>query len=350
MITKKFGKASIKRFGKASIKFENPITIKESATIGGKKEGDGPLKDYFDRIEPDPFFNTDTWEKAESRMVEDTINLLLKKTDLKHSEIDYIVAGDLLNQSSGSSFGIKDFDIPVFGIYGACSNIGEGFSIAAAFIDGGFADKIIVNASSHFCSAEKQFRSPLELGNQRTPTSSWTVTGDGAFLLTKTDTPPYITKVTTGKIIDMGIKDQSHMGAAMAPAACDTILNHFKDFKIDASYYDLILTGDLGKYGGDILIKLLKDEGYNIERNYKDCGKEIFYNDQDVHAGGSGCGCAAATFGSYFFKNLSDKKINKILFVPTGALLSATSVLQNLSIPSIAHAVAIENQQTCSET
>ncbi|MDR2939581.1 MAG: stage V sporulation protein AD [Clostridiales bacterium] len=333
-----------KKIGRSTVKFGSPVCISNAASIVGPKEGEGPLSEYFDKILGDELVGQGSWEQAESKIVNDTVNLLLQKSGLSTKDIDYVFAGDLLNQTAGSTFGFRGIDINYFGIYGACSSFGEGLGLGAMVIDGGFANRVIVSASSHFGSAEKQFRLPMEAGSQRPPTSSWTVTGDGCALLDKGGHGPFITSVTTGRIIDMGIKDQNNMGAAMAPAASDTIYTHLKDLGVTADYYDLIITGDLGYIGIELLIKLLGEKGIGINKKISDCGIKIFDRDkQDTHNGGSGCACSAVTFSGYLFELLKGKSLNKILLVPTGALLSPTSVLQNETIPSIAHAVAIEN-------
>lgn len=333
-----------KHLGEQSIKIENAVSIISTSSVVGPKEGEGPLARFFDVILDDALAGCDSWEKAESEFVKQGLELAVKKANLTNNDIDYIIAGDLLNQNTGSTFGVLKLARPMFGIFGACSTIGEAMSLGAIFIDGGFADKILIGSSSHFCAAEKQFRFPLELGTQRPPSSTWTVTGDGAQVLSSGGDGPYITGITTGKIIDMGITDQNNMGAIMAPAAADVIAAHLKDFNRQPDYYDYIVTGDLGFVGKDLLISLLKDEGYDISKNHTDCGIKIFDpKTQDTHSGGSGCACASVTFAGYFYSKLKKQEINKILFIPTGALLSPTSYMQGETIPAIAHAVVIEN-------
>ena len=330
----------MERIGKQTIKFNTPPTI----SIVGPKEGQGPLAKYFDQCLEDEFWGEKTWEKAESKIIRENVNTLIFKSGIPADKIDYCFAGDLLNQCISTNFGLRDLNIPFFGIFGACSTFVEGLCIGSVFIEGGGATNVLCATSSHFCSAEKQFRFPLELGNQRTPTAQWTVTGSGAALLTKNGTGPYITHITPGRIVDMGIKDANNMGAAMAPAALDTLIAHFQDTGRKPSYYDLIITGDLGYIGKDILTDLAKTKGYNIKSNYNDCGVLIFNKDeQDTHSGGSGCACIATTFSGYLFKELKNRKINKILLMATGALMNATSSQQGESIPGIAHAIAIEN-------
>ena len=334
----------MERIGKQTIKFNTPPTILETSSIVGPKEGQGPLAKYFDQCLEDEFWGEKTWEKAESKIIRENVNTLIFKSGIPADKIDYCFAGDLLNQCISTNFGLRDLNIPFFGIFGACSTFVEGLCIGSVFIEGGGATNVLCATSSHFCSAEKQFRFPLELGNQRTPTAQWTVTGSGAALLTKNGTGPYITHITPGRIVDMGIKDANNMGAAMAPAALDTLIAHFQDTVRKPSYYDLIITGDLGYIGKDILTDLAKTKGYNIKSNYNDCGVLIFNKDeQDTHSGGSGCACIATTFSGYLFKELKNRKINKILLMATGALMNATSSQQGESIPGIAHAIAIEN-------
>ncbi len=334
-----------KHVGSQSIKFHNPPSIISAAAVVGKKEGEGPLGKYFDRASDDMLFGKDSWELAESAMVLETIKLAIKKANLKETDINYVLAGDLLNQSTGSTFGVKDLNVPFFGLFGACSTMGEAMSLGAILIDGGFADYVVASASSHFCAAEIVFRYPLGLGTQRTLTSSHTVTGDGAVVMCANGSvAPYVTAITTGKIVDMGLTDANNMGAAMAPAAVDTLVAHFKDFNRTPDYYDLILTGDLGHVGHELVVRLMKDEGYNMTKNYTDCGIEIYdQKKQDTHAGGSGCGCSAVTFAGYLYQMMQQGTYNKILFMPTGALMNQTTALQGQTIPAIVHGVVIEN-------
>ncbi len=335
-----------KHCGRQSIRFDNPIAIITSASTVGPKEGEGPLAEYFDTILPDSLCGEDSWEKAESKIVKDTFEVAIAKSKIPIENIDYVISGDLLNQNSGSTFAIRNFAIPFWGIFGACSTFGEGMSLGAIMIDGGFANNILVGASSHFCASEKQFRFPLELGTQRTPTSTWTVTGQGSVILSNDirENCPRITAITTGKVIDMGITDVNNMGAAMAPAAFDTIYNHFTDLAIGPEYYDLIITGDLGYVGHDLVLQMFGEKNIDLEKNYSDCGMLIFdKNSQGTNSGGSGCACSAVTFAGYLYKKLQQHQLNKILFVPTGALMSQISAQQGETIPGIAYAVAIEN-------
>lgn len=331
-----------KRIGKQTVRFDKKVYIKGSAAICGTKENEGPIGSDFDIIMPDAEWNEETWEKTESKMQREAVKLAVQKAGLNLSDIKYIFAGDLLNQCIGAGFGLRELDIPFFGVYGACSTMIESLSLSAAMIDGGFADNTVAVTSSHFCTAERQYRTPLAYGGQRTPTAQWTVTGAGALVLSSNGTGPYITEITTGKICDMGVKDANNMGGAMAPAAYDTLLAHFKDSSKKPSDYDLILTGDLGKVGREILIELIAKDGYDISKNYNDCGCMIYdLQEQDVHAGGSGCGCIASVLCGHILKRMNNGELKNVLAIGTGALLSPTSSLQGESVPGIAHAAAI---------
>ena len=335
--------------GKQTIKFNHPPVIISRASTVGEMEGQGPLASYFDQIETDPTFGQDSWEKGESEMVRRTVELAISKSGIEKEKIRYIFGGDLLGQLIGTTFGLKDFDIPVFGLYGACSTCGESLSLAAMTVSAGYADYAIAATSSHFGGAEKQFRFPLEYGNQRPLSATWTVTGSGAFVVARTSNEqpmssyPRISAVTTGKIVDYGVRDSMNMGACMAPAAADVIYQALEDLGLKPSQLDKIITGDLGKVGSEILIKLLRDNGYDIEKQHMDCGVEIFDNsEQDTHSGGSGCGCSAVTLAGYILHKLDEHEWKKILFVPTGALLSTVSYNEGETIPGIAHALLIE--------
>ena len=333
----------MKKIGTQTFKLDNPVTIFETASIVGKKEADGPLAKYFDVCLQDEFFGEKTWEKAESKMIKFAIETVIRKSNIAVSDIDYLLAGDLLNQCISSSFGIRDFEIPFLGIFGACSTFVEGMMIGSMLLDGGAGNYALAATSSHFCSAEKQFRFPLELGNQRPPTSQWTVTGSSAAVLSKSGTGPFITHVTPGKIVDRGITDANNMGSAMAPAAVSTILTHLKDTGRKPTYYDAIITGDLGHIGKGIVLDLCKAEGFQLSSIYNDCGVLMFDKEkQDTHSGGSGCACCGTVFSGYFFNQLKEKKIKKMLLVATGALMNSTSTQQGESIPGIAHAFSIE--------
>ncbi len=333
------------KIGNQTYVLKNTPTIFDCASIVGPKEGNGPMKEFFDRSIEDVFFGEESFEKAESKFISETISLLLTKNNLSTKDLDIILGGDLLNQCIASNYALRKLEVPFLGLYGACSTYVEGLLINSLLINAGYAKKILNISSSHYCSAERQFRMPLEQGGQKVPTSQWTVTGSGAALLTEKQFPPYVTHVTIGKVIDYGITDVANMGAAMAPAAVDTILNHLYDTGRDASYYDAIITGDLGIHGSEILIDLCKKNDIDISAIHNDCGKLMFRKDDtDVKSGGSGCACCATIFSSYFYKLLKEKKINKLLLVATGALMSPISTMQGESIPSIAHAISIENE------
>ncbi len=333
----------MQKLGTQTIKFDKSPTILETASIVGPKEAKGPLAKYFDTLLEDEFWGEKTWEKAESKIIKETVNLLMTKSGVSARDIDYCFAGDLLNQCISSSFGLRDFNVPYFGIFGACSTFVEGMILSSILVEGGVATNVLFAASSHFCSAEKQFRFPLELGNQRPPTAQWTVTGAGAGIITSSSSGPFITHATPGKIVDNGIKDANNMGAAMAPAVVDTLLAHFKDTERNPSYYDAIITGDLGYIGKEILTEMMQTYGYNLKPNYNDCGVLIFDKEnQDTHSGGSGCACCASVFSAYLFHELKNKNYRKILLIATGALMNSTSSQQGESIPGIAHAISIE--------
>ena len=332
----------MKKIGKQTILFDNPPTILECASIVGPKEAEGPLCKYFDQTLEDEFWGEKSWEKAESKIIKETVNLVISKSGISNQEIDICFAGDLLNQCISSNFGLRDANIPFFGVFGACSTFVESMSLSAICAES-FANYSLCATSSHFCSAEKQFRFPLELGNQRPQSAQWTVTGSGSAIISKSGQGPYITAITPGKIVDMGIKDANNMGAAMAPAFADTLVTHFLDTGRTPNYYDAIISGDLGYVGKDIVIDIMASQGYNIKSNYNDCGILIFdKNKQDTHSGGSGCGCAATIFSGYLYKQLQDRKIKRLLLIATGALMNSTSSQQGESIPGIAHAISIE--------
>jgi stage V sporulation protein AD len=332
-----------KKMGKQTVALAKPPSIAATASIVGPKEGKGPLAGYFDLVLDDELWGERSWEMAESKLMREALAKTAVKGSIAVSGLDYILAGDLLNQCIAANFGLRESGVPVIGVYGACSTMGEAMGLGSMLIDGGFAANIVCLTSSHFCSAEKQFRYPLELGSQRPPTAQWTVTGAGGVLLSSEGSGPFVKKVTTGKIVDMGIKDQNNMGAAMAPAAADTIFAHFEDTGLPQDYYDMVVTGDLGQIGIQIVDDFLSSNGIRIGSRLHDCGVMIFDKEQDAHAGGSGCACSATVFAGFLYDRLKKGKLNKILFVPTGALLSPTSVQQGESIPCVAHAVAVEN-------
>ena len=401
------------QIGSRSLVFSEAPIIMESASVVGTREGEGPFGDKFDMIGADDKFGQDNWEQAESNLQKDALQLALGKAGVKAGQLRYLFAGDLLGQNIASSFGLKDFQVPLFGLYGACSTCGEALSLAAMTVAAGYADYAAAVTSSHFASAEKQFRFPLEYANQRPMSATWTVTGSGAFILTgmknnmtgnqsnalmsqKSETDngnaagnssaagsgdatdngkaingktidngsatdsrsvsgkdklsayrpmplAKITGITTGKIVDFGIKDSMNMGAAMAPAACDLIASHFIDFARKPEDYDLIVTGDLGTIGQEILFDLLGDKGYDIRDIHEDCGIRIFDNPaQGTGAGGSGCGCSAVMLSAHYLRELQSGNLKRILFVPTGALLSPVSFNEGQTVPGIAHGVVLE--------
>lgn len=331
-----------KKLGRQTVALQNPPSVVGSAAVVGKKEGEGPLAATFDHISQDDSFGERSWEKAESAMQKLALAAALSKAGLSVSGLDYLLAGDLLNQCIGSGFAVRGQDVPFFGLYGACSTMAESLSLASMLLDGGYGTKIAAMTSSHFCSAERQYRSPLEYGGQRTPTAQWTVTGSGCVILADQGPGPYITHVTTGKVVDKGIKDAANMGAAMAPAAYSTLSAHFQDTGRKPSDYDLIVTGDLGQLGRDIVADWFHRDGTDL-KNFNDCGTLIYdLEGQDVHCGGSGCGCSAVVLSGLLLNGMAGGRWKRILFCGTGALLSPTSSQQGESIPSICHAVALD--------
>lgn len=338
------------KIGKQTIVFETKPVILSTGSAVGPKEKDGPLGNFFDTTTDDVYFGEDTFEKAESKFMGEAIGIAVKKANLNLSDIDYMFAGDLLNQCISSGYTARNLGMTFFGLYGACSTFAESNILGASFVNASYSYNAIASASSHFCASERQFRLPLEQGTQMTPTSQWTVTGSGATLIVPNNdeikyNKPHITMSTPGKVIDLGITDIANMGAAMVPAAFDTIVTHLEDTNRTPEYYDLIVTGDLGSLGSKILIEQLKNYGYDISKVHLDCGMKIFdEGTQETHMGGSGCGCSASVFCSYIYGKLEKKEINKVLLVATGALMSPVSLGQGESIPGIAHAVCIENE------
>lgn len=367
-----------KRVGQRSIQFLKPPHVAASASVVGKKEGEGPLHTYFDKIDETDLFGGQSWEDAESSMQRQAAELAIQKAGYTEEDMHYILAGDLLGQLIASAFGIAQTNIPFLGIYGACSTMGEGLLVSAMLVEAGFAERTVNVTSSHFASAEKEFRFPLGYGNQRPLAATWTVTGSGAVVLVSEEEAQkrkqntkqkhkvkeekgdsecqsynpqeqkrdvLITGATVGKIVDYGVKDKSNMGACMAPAAADTIAAHLRDFKRTPQDYDKIITGDLGAVGSEILLQLLQEEAFDATDVHADCGMLIYDNEwQDTHSGGSGCGCSAATFASYLLNELREGNWSRILFVPTGALLSPVSSNEGMTIPGIAHAVVVESR------
>lgn len=333
----------IERMGDSTLRFSNMPRIIGSSGIVGKKEAQGPLKDDFDKIIYDMHLGQDTWEKAESALQKEALSIALQKCNCDSKDIDFLFAGDLLNQCIGSSYGLRDFNIPYLGQYGACSTMIQGLIMASIMVGSGASHKSACITSSHFCSAERQYRFPLDYGGQRPESAQWTVTGAGCCILSdeKRDVPK-VSKATVGKIVDLGVNDQNNMGAAMAPAAADTLLRFFRDTSTSFNDYDMIYTGDLGKIGSELFYQLLQKEGIKVLNNHKDCGMMIFdKGDLDVHSGGSGCGCCASVLGAHILKKLHEKELKSVLVMATGALLSPTSVGQNETIPSVAHLVNI---------
>ena len=313
------------------------VSIASSASVVGKNEYDGPLGEYFDIHDPTDKFGMKTWEQAESEMQRLAFNTALSKLSLAERSIDAIFAGDLLNQCVGSSYGLLDFDIPYFGLYGACSTAAEGIMLASACVSAGYFDRVAAVTSSHYCAAERQYRAPIEYGAQRSPTAQWTVTGAGAFIISNNGKAG-IYEALPGIVIDKGINDASNMGAAMAPAAADTILRYFSSSGYSPSDFDMIVTGDLGQEGGSILCELLSAEGLDITHQYADCGTLIYdCKSQDKHSGGSGCGCSAVVLSSYLLPMLEYGDASDILLIGTGAMMSPSSIQQGFSIPAVAH-------------
>lgn len=334
---------AIKRLGKQTVRLCSPPSVAAGACVVGKKEGEGPLRKWFDYISEDSYFGQKSWEKAESAMLSKCFALCCDKAKLSPSDIEYLFAGDLLNQCTAATFAVRELPAPFFGVYGACSTMAESLSLAAMTIDGGFADAVCAMTSSHFCSAERQYRLPLEYGGQRTPTAQWTVTGAGAIILRAEGEGPYVTHITTGRVVDAGVTDANNMGAAMAPAAYETIRRHFADTGRTPADYDAIITGDLGKVGHEILTDLFLKDGVDLGPCSTDCGMLIYaLNSQDVHSGGSGCGCSASVLCGHILQRMTQGDWPRVLFAATGALMSPTTSQQGETIPGICHAVALD--------
>lgn len=330
--------------GKQSILFRDAPYIISSGSIVGKKEGEGPLGKLFDKVEEDNLLEQDTWEEAESEMQKEACLMALGKANVGAENVRYLFGGDLLRQGIATSMGLEELHIPLFGLYGACSTSGEALALSSMSVAAGYGEYILAVTSSHFGSAEKEFRFPLAYANQRPLSSQWTVTGSGAFLVGTKKSHVKIAGVTVGKIVDYGLKDSQNMGACMAPAACDTILQNLEDFGYKASDYDRIITGDLGYVGRSILLDLVKERGEDIEENHTDCGMIIFdQQTQNTNAGGSGCGCAAVTLSSYIIPKIDSGEWKRVLFVPTGALMSTVSFNEGQSVPGIAHGIVLEH-------
>ena len=333
---------AINKKGRQSFLLPDSPIITAWASVAGKKEAEGPLGHSFDLTKNDTYFGEKTWEQGERKMQQLALDILVEKAKITPADLDAVVSGDLLNQCIGSSFPLRNTGIPHLGLYGACSTMAEGLLVGSMMVGGGFADRVAAMTSSHFASSERQYRFPLGYGGQRTPTAQWTVTGSGAALLSSQGKGPRIEGCTIGTVTDLGIKDANNMGAAMAPAAFATIKAHFEDFGVGADHFDLIVTGDLGQLGKEMVLAMARSEGMNLGGKLVDCGCMVFdLGSQDVHAGGSGCGCSAITLCSELLPKLTGGKLKRILFCGTGALLSPTSTQQGLPIPGVCHAVSI---------
>ena len=332
--------------GKQSFILPQMPVITAWASVAGKKESEGPLSHCFDVTSQDTYFGQKSWELAEQQMQKTALQILLQKAGLRKDQLGLVFSGDLLNQCIGSSFTLRNTGIPHLGLYGACSTMAESLLLGSMAVGGGFSDRVVAMTSSHFAASERQYRFPLDYGGQRPPTAQWTVTGSGAALLCSAGKGPRIEGCTVGAVTDLGIPDANNMGAAMAPAAYATIRAHFDDFSTDADAYDQIITGDLGQVGKEMLLELARQDGLSLGGKLTDCGTLVFDMDkQDVHAGGSGCGCSAITLCGYFLDKLHRGKLKRILFCGTGALLSPTSSQQGLPIPGVCHAVAIRGRE-----
>ena len=332
-----------KRIGAQTLRFSRPPRVESFANIGAKLEGQGPLADYFDELSEDSFFGEKTWEKGEARMQKRVLSRALEKATRRPEELDLIFAGDLLNQCIGTSFALREFGVPLCGVYGACSTMGESLALAAMSIDGGFARRAAAMTSSHFCTAERQYRMPVPYGSQRTPTAQWTATAAGCCILSNEGRGPAVTHAAIGRIVDRGITDANNMGAAMAPAAYETLRAHFADTGRTPADYAAIITGDLGKIGHEILTDLFLRDGVDLGVCSTDCGMLIFNPEtQDVHAGGSGCGCSASVLCGHILQRMTCGDWPRVLFAATGALMSPTTSQQGESIPGICHAVVLD--------
>ncbi|MBQ2756496.1 MAG: stage V sporulation protein AD [Oscillospiraceae bacterium] len=329
----------VKRAGKQTLILDSSPSVAGFAAVASQKEGEGPLGKEFDIVNEDAYFGEKTWEKAESRIQKEAITTAMEKAGVVPQNLQIVFAGDLLNQCIGSAYAMRDMGVPFVGLYGACSTMAESLSLASLFVDSGIAECAAAVTSSHFCSAERQFRFPLEYGGVRTPTSQWTVTGGGAAIVKAGDVAPFVKKVCFGKVTDLGVTDINNMGAAMAPAAADTLSQYFEDTLTSADNYDMIFTGDLGYVGSELMCELLKKEWIDLGKKHTDCGKLIYDKSQKVDAGGSGCGCSAAVLCSYIMSRIKRGEWRNVLFMATGALMSPTSNQQGESIPGIAHLV-----------
>ena len=335
-----------KRLGRQTVRLEEPVSVVSFANIGGKQEARGPLAAYFDELNQDAYFGQKSWEKGESAMQQFALQKAMEKGGLRAEDLDYVLAGDLLNQCIGTSFGLRDFKIPFYGLYGACSTMGESLSLAALLIDGGFARLAAAVTSSHFCTAERQYRMPVLYGNQRTPTAQWTATASGCCILGRSGDGPYLTHATMGRVVDMGVDDECNMGGAMAPAAIDTLETLFRDTHTGPQDYDLIVTGDVGAVGHSVVKDLMARDGFDMDSRYTDCGLLLFDRQkQDMHAGGSGAGCSASVLCSYLLPGLKSRRWKRMIFAPTGALQSPTTVFQKETMPAVCHAVVFSAER-----
>ncbi len=333
------------KMGRQSIAFTDSVYIKTFFSSAGKVEGEGPLGDKFDVIYDDEYIEAKSWEQAENNILKHTVTGAFARAELTCDDMDYAFSGDLLNQCTASSFALKDMGIPYFGLYGACSTMAESMSLASVMVDAGYAQNALAATSSHFCSSEKQYRFPLEYGAVRTPSAQWTVTGSGAVILSPQRSDIRVDGITTGTMVDLGVKDSANMGAAMAPAAAECILSHFKDMKLKPEDYDVIVTGDLGMIGTKLLNELIHMEGEDISSRHLDCGNMIFDSKkQNTGAGGSGCGCSASVFCGHFCKELKAGNIKRMLLVCTGALMSPTTYQLGETVVGIAHAVSLSGK------
>ena len=335
-----------KRLGNHTLLLQNSPSVKAAAAVGGKREGQGPLAECFDKTGNDNTFGQKSWEAAESSMQHKALELALSKAKISSGDVGYVFAGDLLNQCAGSAFAIRQTGLPFVGLYGACSTMAEGLGLAALFAEAGFAPYTAVVTSSHFCSAERQFRFPLEYGGQRTPSAQWTATAAGAVVVGQKEKPPYLRAVTFGRMVDLGVKDANNMGAAMAPAAADTLCRFFADTGTTPADYDLIATGDLGQVGSELLYQLAHRRGVDLRSNHSDCGLLLYDRKKvpQIGAGGSGCGCSASVLCGHLVPQLQRGLLKNLLFVATGALMSPTSSQQGETIPGIAHLVWLSTQ------
>lgn len=333
-----------KKLGKQTIVFENTPSVIGKYSIVGPKEGKGNFSKYYNEIIEDDLYECKSYEKAERKMILRAIDMSIASAGLENKDIDVLICGDLMNQIISSSFAARQLQIPFLGVFGACSTMVESLIIGSVLIDGGFSNNVACATGSHFSSVEKQFRYPLELGTQRPPTSQWTVTGAGCTILSSSVSNICVTKATIGKVVDWDVSDVNNMGGVMAPAAYDVLSAFFEDTNTKPNDYDLIITGDLGKLGSEVLIDLMEHKGYDLRKNYSDCGQMIFSNNQKVFQGGSGCGCIASVFNSYILERFEKEKLNSCILIATGALLSTLSSQQGDSIPGIAHLVLLERR------